>query len=285
MARKKIHDALDRLAAAERSFVGSMFLAPVVRGGGGVSVRIAGVICAMHVMPRDFEGFGVFRARSHTEAELVREAGLAERRRYLELFPRVSLVICARTKYVASAIPANAADGRFSVEGEIELRLVGAEGIELFDTVVARFDGRYFWLDRLDARADPAIAPHLRRSLANTTEPTAALDRPALSSGHRTAYWLAYKARLEAMIEDERSRGEYRLRDALAHAGAQLRDFVEHRDTYRVTYEFDGERHVSVVRKDDLTIQTAGICLSGLDANFDLASLVGVLRESRGHFD
>jgi hypothetical protein len=285
MARKKIHDALDRLAAAERSFVGSMFLAPVVRGGGGVSVRIAGVICSMRVSPRDFDGFGVFRARSHTEAELVREAGLAERRRYLELFPRVALVICARTEAIARAIPANAADGRFSVEGEIDLNLVGAEGIELFDTVVARFDGRHFWLDRLDARADPSIAPHLRQALANTTEPAAALDRPALLSGHRQAYCLAYKVRLEAMIEDERSRGEYRLRDALAHAGAQLRDFVEHRDTYRVTYEFDGQRHVSVVRKDDLTVQTAGICLSGLDADFDLASLVGVLRESRGHFD
>jgi hypothetical protein len=65
----------------------------------------------------------------------------------------------------------------------------------------------------------------------------------------------------------------------LAHAGADLRDFADRGDVYRVTYTVDGRRHTSVVNKNDLTVQSAGVCLSGGDRAFDLHSLVGVLRE------
>src|SRR5215207_6121852 len=120
MARKKIHDALDRLAAEERKFLDAEFLAPVLRGG-RVGVRIAGVVCQMRFSPADFEGFGVFRPTSHAAAALVREAKLSERRKYLQLFPRVLLVISSRTSNATRAVPSNEPDARFSVDGEILL--------------------------------------------------------------------------------------------------------------------------------------------------------------------
>src|SRR5688572_7910527 len=246
MPRKKIHDAMDRLAAEERKFLDAEFLAPVLRGG-DVTVRIAGVVCRMRVTPRDFEGFGVFKPASHAEAKLVRPASMGERRKYLTLFPRVLLVVSMRSSRATQAVPSNAADARFSVEGEVEVRL--PEDAEVFDTVAARFDGSQFWFDEIDSRADPAAAPYLRQALSNMVEPKL-LDRPALTPGHRIAYLLNYRARLEAMVVDERTRHERRLREALEHAGAQLRDFAEHRDQYRVTYEVDGRRHLAVVRKD-----------------------------------
>jgi hypothetical protein len=72
------------------------------------------------------------------------------------------------------------------------------------------------------------------------------------------------------------------LRGALEHAGAELKNYVERHDVYTVTYEVDGQWHVSAVAKKDLSVQVAGICLSGEDQNFDLQSLVGVIREAQG---
>jgi hypothetical protein len=285
MPRKKIHDALERLAAQEQAFIGTQFLAPLVAGG-NVAVRIGGVVCNMKATPRNFEGFGIFKADSHSRATLVREATMNERRRYLDLFPRVLLVVFRRQRDLISAVPANQADGRFSIEGQIELRLMGQEA-DLYDTIVARFDGNQFWFDRLDARGNPAAAPYLRQAFLNNVAPQD-LDRSSLSPGHRLAFAINHQVRIDAAaaaerarVLDQRTRAQEQLGEALGHAGARLRDFVEQGEQYRVTYEIDGQRHVSVVRRGDLTVQTAGICLSGLDANFDLASLVGVMREAR----
>src|SRR3954470_6344499 len=83
---------LDRVAAAGRGFLAAEFLAPVLRGH-GVQVRIAGVRCRLRADPADFEGWGVFRPASHAVARLVRLASMAERRRYLALFPAVAMVL------------------------------------------------------------------------------------------------------------------------------------------------------------------------------------------------
>ncbi len=108
------------------------------------------------------------------------------------------------------------------------------------------------------------------------------LNRPGLTVEERAAYIMNYAPRLEAEREASRNRVEERLRKALAHAGAELRDYHEQGDVYRITYEVDGRRHVSAVAQQDLSVQVAGICLSGQDRRFDLQSLVGVLREARG---
>lgn len=298
-----IHDLLNRMEAAEKGFVGTEFLAPVV-GAGRVAVRIAGVVCQLQVTegrPKRFQGWAILRALSTSQAAFVREAGLAEVAGYLRLFPAVRLVLAQEDKGTHRnsgelapaagagtqvggrrwlAVPAHRGDGRFRIEGPVGL-LLAEEGLERFETVVARFDGRLFWYERRDPGRDPAIAAYLREQLArleaNGLPPQPdSLHKRGLSREEREAYTLAWALLLQA----SRSRVEIRLGEALAHAGAALQSFMERGDAYVVTYEVDGRQHVSTIRADDLSVMTAGICLAGQDRRFDLTSLVGVLRQA-----
>jgi hypothetical protein len=274
----RLDDLLNRLAAAEEAFLANEFLAPRLRGS-PVQVRVAGVVCQLKVEPADFAGWGVFRPTSHTSARLVRPARLAERQRYLELFPRLRLILSRRDGDVWLGLPAHQADSRFRVEGLVPVRLI--EEAQLFEVVETRFDGSQCWFDRLDTRCDPGTAAYLRQSLQQMVEPNR-LSRPGLTAEERTAYGLQYWPAVEAQIAARRDRVEERLHQALAHAGAELRGYLERGDSYRVEFDVGGQRHVSVVHKQDLAVRVAGICLSGEDAKFDLTSLVGVLGEAQG---
>jgi hypothetical protein len=271
---RHLSEALGRLAAAEERFLDGEFLAPMPRGG-RVRVRIAGVVCELRVEPAGFQGWGVWRPLSLTQAGLAREATLTERQRYLELFPRLLLILCEHRRGRWLAAPARRGDTRFRLEGLVSIFLV--EGADRFEVVEARFDGTQCWFERPDPRHDPAAADYLRQALREPVAPEA-LRRRGLTAEERDAYARVLGLRAAA----ERDRTEARLRRALAHGGAELRGYAEHADGYRVEYEVDGRRHVSSVGRD-LAVQVAGICLSGEDHRFDLHSLVGVLREAQGN--
>jgi hypothetical protein len=274
---KRLRNTLERLAAAEERAFASEFLAPMLRGG-VVQVRIVGVVCQLKVKPDDFEGWGVFRPISPTTAELVRPAWLAERRQYLDLLPLLRMIVCLRQNDQWLAVPAHQADNRFRIDGLVPLRMV--EEAQLFEVLLTRFDGAHCWYDAPDPRRDPAAASYLRDALSRMVEPEQ-LSRPGLTAEERAAYMINYAPRLEAELEARRDRVEERLRAALSHASAEFRGYQERGDVYRVTYDVDGRRHVSVVDRQDLSVQVAGICLSGEDRHFDLQSLVGVLREAQ----
>jgi hypothetical protein len=264
------------MAAAEERAFAAEFLAPMVRGG-TVQVRIDSVTCRLKVSPAEFEGWGVFRPTSGTEARLIRPAQLQERRAYLDLLPLLRMIVCQRDSEEWLAMPAHRTDARFRSEGLEPVRLI--EEAEPFAVLLTRFDGAQCWYDGPDPRHDPGTAAYLRESFARMVEPEQ-LSRKGLTAEERAAYALCYVPRLEAEVEARRDRVEERLRRALAHAGAVLREYQERGDVYRVAYEVDGRRHVSVVARDDLSVQVAGICLSGRDRHFDLQSMVGVLREA-----
>jgi hypothetical protein len=272
-----IAEILQRLELAEQAFAGQELIAPLVEHG-QVRVRIAGVICRLHVSGRPAEGWLLLKASSSSQAEVLREASLAETERYLALFPVVRLILLRREKDWL-ATPASFGDRRIRIDGPVPLRLAGVE-LAPFETVIARFDGASFWYERRDPARNPAIAGYLRGQLAqrgaNGLPPEAGeLHKLGLSREEREAYALVRRDLAETL----RDPTERRLDEALAHAGAALTSFSTRDGLYTVRYQVDGDEHVSTVDPSDLTVTSAGICLSGQDRRFDLASLVSVLQE------
>jgi hypothetical protein len=249
----------------------------------------------MRVLPENFAGFGVFEPVSFTEAVLARRATLAEQCAYLALFPRVRLILCRREAQHWLAAPASRGDQRFRLSGLAQVELV--EEAQAFDVVRAGFDGQRFWFDAVDPAQDAAAAAYLRQSLADLVDPDD-IQRRRLTAEARLAYAVAYWKETEPEVVEEPAgrtaapaacspsprladAAARRLREHLTRAGAELLEYLEHRDSYRVTYVVDGQEFTSAVDKQDLSVVSAGVCLDGTDRQFDLQSLVGVLREGR----
>lgn len=74
-------------------------------------------------------------------------------------------------------------------------------------------------------------------------------------------------------------REETRLREALQQGGGRLQNYRDRGDYWQVEWQTaDGHLHSSAIDKNDLTVVSSGVCLSGRDRDFDLQSLVGVMR-------
>ncbi len=262
----------DKLAAEEKKFFGSEFLCPV-RKGQKVRVRIAGIIVELTVKPKKFEGWGIFESVDQNSARFVREATMAQKGEYLKLYPKFSLVICRQGDTIGG-IPANQSDTRFKLQGQVPVAL--PEEVRLFDTVDVRYDGQHFWYDQHSRFRSARIATHLRELFTEETKP-----EDVMISGMTQEEQYAYALAFDIEVESKKDRKEERLKRALERGGATLRSYMERGNTYTVEFTVDGQRHRSTVDAETLQVASSGICLSDHDSDFDLTSLVGVLRE--GH--
>ena len=274
-----IRAILNRLEAAENGFTGSEFIAPLC-GDHPVLVRIAGLVCRLKVTsPPGLDGLAVLKASSSSSAVYLRPASLGEASGYMALLPAIRLILLAALPgHAWLCLPADRNEQRLTIEGLPLLRLA-EDGLERFETVIARFDQRQLWYEKRDPRRDPGLAAALRTHFnadpAGLPPAIEQLSIQGLSAMERQAYTLAR----EGLRQTNSTFEERRLTEALGHAGAQLTSLVEHGEVLVVQYSVDGQPHSSLVERDSLEVLSAGVCLSGEDRRFDLASLVGVLRE------
>lgn len=324
-----IHNLLNQIAAQEAQLRETQFLAPCVRGG-RVRTSVANITYTFIAQPQDFEGWGIFQPVDEKTAQVVDEPSLPQLADYLKLLKSMRL----RLAYVLQgqtwlAYPMNESDmqQRLGAAKPVPVHLV-TEG-SAFEPIIARFDGRAWWFDEIDRRAEPQPAELLREQLRQGTMPEN-VHFPGMTPEMHTVYEIAlqqteaYQLRLQHQREvrghrdrqrEQRRqreqtapppaqewqyqqqtgrRGQHRhaaqhherrLRDALRMGGGELSDFRDRGDFWQVEWTTrNGEHHTSAISKNDLTVISSGICLSGLDRDFDLQSLVGVI-EARDNWD
>ena len=276
-----MNDIFNKLAESENKFLQSNFFAPVIKWQ-PIRVKINSIILSLIVSePKGFQGFGVFSPADYKTAKFIREPNMAEKQQYFRLFPALRLILCRNSDKQWAGIPVNQADTRFKIQGVVPIQLV--DEVQMFDTVKVRFDGQNIWFEQIDSRSNPRTAIYLRESVGKFLDPKK-IESSGLTQEERDAYQIAYNIALAADIEANRDKQEERIKDALNRAGAKYQSYIERKDTYTIEYTVDGTKHRSVVKKDNLAVESAGICLAGTDRNFDLQSLVGVIRQGQhGH--
>lgn len=266
-------DLFNKLAAQEDNFLQSDFLSPVLQGT-PVKVRINNVILNLEIIrPKKFAGWGIFRPLSFKEAVRVRQPTMAEKQEYLKLFPALRFVLCKNDKDEWYGIPANNSDTRFKITGLVPIHF--AEEVQLFDVIQARFDGTVCWFEGIYENHSLKNANYLREAFSKFEMPSK-IELPGLTQEEKDAYLIAFNASEEAKKANESNR----IKVALERAGATYRSHVKRSNSYTIEYVVDGETHKSVVN-ENLSVTSAGICLSGGDRAFDLQSLVSVVREGQ----
>jgi hypothetical protein len=275
MIKQHALNLIDSLAREEASLRGQVFLAPL-GAQGRARVRVAGLVYELelaHAQP----GWWLCQALDAARAAVADIAQPWQRGAYLALWPALRLVLAERLRgddWVA--LPFNPSDAfqRFAIRGPVIIRLV--EGGQPFERVIGRVEGATIWYDEQDRRTSPATAELLREALAAER---ASPGLAGLAPGERASYALLAERRAAAKAASDAARTERSLRDALTVGGARLIGYETGAGALRVTWERDGQRSITLVNAN-LDVVSAGVCLSGEDQRFDLASIVGVVREA-----
>lgn len=316
-----IRNLLNQIAAQEAHLRHTQFLAPCVRGG-RVRTSVANIVYTFTPQPQNFEGWGIFQPIDEKTAEFVDEPSAAQLVEYLKLLKPMRLQLAHvlyRQTWLAYPVNESNMQQRLGVAKPVPVHLV-TEG-SAFEPIIARFDGSAWWFDEMDRRAEPQPVELLKEQLRQETMPENVRFSGMTPEMHTVyelalqqteAYQLRMQHQREVREQQERQReqrqqqqtqrqeeprrvgrrhrrsersDEQRLRDALHMGGGELRDFRDRGEFWQVEWiTRNGERHTSAISKNDLTVISSGICLSGYDRNFDLQSLVGVI-EARDDWD
>ncbi|MGD1911597.1 MAG: hypothetical protein ACFB2X_12260 [Rivularia sp. (in: cyanobacteria)] len=274
-----IRKLINQLATEENKLRLTEFIAPCV-GNGKVRTRIAGMVYTFTPKPGNIKGWGIFQPLNEKQAAFIEEPNLPLISEYLKNFQPLRLRLAYPLQGQSwLAYPVNEADmrQRCGYCKPIPVHLVTEAAC--FEVIIARTDNTAWWFEECDRHADVMVTEKLRERLKIVTA-ASQLHFKGMTPELRTTNDLATQQAQEFSALKQQRRDEKRLKEALKIGGGELREWSDRQDYWVVEWiTSDGEYHTSAISKNDLTVISAGICLSGEDEKFDLQSLVGVVEK------
>lgn len=273
-----ILDLIGKIGETEDALLERLFVSPIFYGN-TVATRVSGMTYTLKVR-RTPPGWYVLKATDHKHAKVVETASLEDIEGYLKHLERVRLIMVSKTEEMCQALPMKVNKQGFAPTELLPVFLVDDRPLE-FDRIVCRFDGANIWFEDVDMGNDPAKGEYLREQLQKLGDPKA-LQFAGLNFEERAAYGIRFAVDKKIREEEKKRSILGSVQGDVEHAGGKFINVTERRDHIQVTFEVDGERYTSTVSKTPQhNIISAGICLSGGDAAFDLKSLITVMREGQ----
>lgn len=279
-------DLIEQLGKTSNTLNERVFVSPVYRNQ-WVATRIDSIIYRFKI-PRLSPGWYQFQPTSQNSAKRIGEADLMEIEKYLKHFDRFRLVMVRREGDLVFGVPFKSNKFGFDTSQIFPIYLALDDMALDFDEILCRYDGANVWYEQVPLNNDFSRCDYLRESLSLKVKPSD-IKFQGLRFEDKVAYGIRYQLLIEEeerlkKAEEERllRNTKYRLKKAVEHGGGTFQDYTERGSNFTVTYNVDGESYTSTIAKDrNLTVLTAGFCLSGHDKDFDLTSLVSVIREGQ----
>ena len=267
-----ILEIIKKIGEKENDITSQEFISPVFFNN-QVATKIEHILYTFSI-PSMSPGWYKFKPTNKKEAKSIQKADLIEIDSYLNFLPKIRLVLVMKQNNVYLAVAEKNNKFGISSQNPVPVFLFD-DSVFDFDRIIARFDGANFWYHSIDSINDLSKATYLREQLLKLTDK---LNYSGLTFEEKLAYSLRFN--LDKHLVEDRKKSS--LQEDVEHAGGKFIDFTEKSTYYSVRYKVDGQEYTSHVTKDTKRqVITAGICLSGGDSEFDLKSLVTVLREGQ----
>lgn len=231
-------------------------------------------------------GWWELRPSTKKRAYPIRHAYPHEYLLYLTQLPRFYVIVLFRVaENTWLCLPYNASDAaqRGWEDGTPRVLHLVRHSVQPMDVVVTRDLAGMLLYDSVDTRLESSR--HIVLAQATIDIP---IKGPKTDGFSNAISIIQDRLKTQAeeehrrQLEAQRATTEGNIKWHLEYVGAQLADFREYGEGFRVNWTFNGQTHQTTIRRD-LRVHSAGICLAGGDRNFNLSSIVHVMEEANDY--